>query len=448
MPRSIVELRSDASAIFNAGLRAVDAREAVLRHLRRSEDGLVLCVGSAAKLPLAEFDRISVVGAGKAAAPMAAAVEEVFRGVLPLQGILSVKYGHTTPKPVAVQMFEAGHPTPDAAGVKAAHAVETILDGLGRRDLLIVVVSGGASALLPAPAVGVELEDKQKITEMLLRAGADIDEINVVRKHLSSLKGGQLARRAGEATVIALILSDVIGDRLDVIGSGLTVPDLSCFSDALAVLRKYALMDVAPERVSRRLVAGEQGRIAETPKRKMPPWVHNLVVGSNRLALEAAERAAVGLGYRVQIMSSTMRGESRGVGCGHAAILRDMTQRGQPVCVLFGGETTVTVKGAGKGGRNQELALAALIDLDNLLGAVLLASGTDGTDGPTDAAGAIVDGTSYGRALALGLDPADFLERNDAYPLLDATGDLLRIGPTGTNVMDINILLADGQSAG
>ena len=448
MPRSLSQLRSDAEAIFHAGLDAVDARAAVLHHLHVSVDQRMLCAGSTVELQLAQFDRVFVVGAGKAAAPMATAVEEVLRDRLPLRGVINVKYGHTVPKPIAVDMFECGHPTPDAAGVEGAKAIEAMLDELGKRDLLVVLISGGASALLPAPAVGIELEDKQAITEMLLRAGAEIDEINAVRKHLSSLKGGQLARRAGEATVVALILSDVIGDSLDVIGSGLTVPDSSTFSNALAVLQKYDLMEVAPQRVLSRLIAGEQGRIAETPKEGISPWVHNVVVGSNRLALEGARRAAEKLGYSTQILSSTLRGESREVGRAQAEMLRELTETGQPRCVLSGGETTVTVRGSGKGGRNQEFALAALMAMNKLRGAVLLAAGTDGTDGPTNAAGAIVDGTSYERAFALGMDPADCLARNDSYPLLDAIGDLLRPGPTGTNVMDLNILLADEESAG
>ncbi len=347
-----------------------------------------------------------------------------------------------------MEVIEAQHPVPDAAGVRASAEIERLVRGLNARDLLIVAISGGASALLSAPAEPLSLYAKQKTTDLLLRAGASIHELNAVRKHLSRLKGGQLASLAYPATVISLILSDVIGNRLDVIGSGPTAPDPTTFSDAVEVLKKFRLLDRVPRQVRERLERGAQGKIRETPKPGDPVFkhVHNVVIGSNHLALEAAAREAKALGFQPLILSSSIEGETREVARVHAQILREVIASGNPVrspaCILSGGETTVTVKGKGKGGRNQEFALAAALEIDALRNCVVLSAGTDGTDGPTDAAGAVVSGDTIRNALERGLVAAQYLANNDSYPFLDALGALLKTGPTGTNVMDIHLLIA------
>lgn len=350
-------------------------------------------------------------------------------------------------------MIEAGHPIPDRNGLAASNRVLELLSQFNARDLLIVLVSGGASALLPAPAEPITLRDKQRTTNLLLKAGANIAELNAVRKHLSALKGGNLAARAYPATVVGLLLSDVIGDPLDTIGSGLTAPDPTTFADAVAVLDKYDLTQRIPAAVRDRLFQGAAGALPDTPKPGDPVFrlVHNVIVGSNRLALEAAAAKARSLGYHTLILSSVIQGEASEVAGVHAQILREVHLSSYPVrrpaCILSGGETTVTVRGHGKGGRSQEFALAAAIAIAGLPASIVLSSGTDGTDGPTDAAGAIATGSTVERAAPLELDPAKHLATNDSYPFFDALGDLIRTGPTGTNVMDIHVMLAGGPSA-
>jgi len=281
-----------------------------------------------------------------------------------------------------------------------------------------------------------------------LRAGATIGELNAVRKHLSYLKGGQLAALAYPATVVSLLLSDVVGDPLDVIGSGPTAPDPSTFADALSVLVRRGVLEQVPKSVVTRVKAGARGEICETPKPggQLFHSVHNVVIGSNRLALNAAAREAKALGYRPLILSTSMQGETREVARVHAEILREVRSADKPVaapaCLLSGGETTVTVRGRGRGGRNQEFALAAALAIAGLPDVLVLSAGTDGTDGPTDAAGAIATGDTTGRGLRQQLKAAEYLERNDSYPFFEALGDLIKTGPTGTNVMDIHLLLS------
>lgn len=440
------KLKSDALAIFQAGLRSANAAGAVKRHVRIARS---LLYAGENVINLKQFDRIFVVGAGKAAAAMAAALEEIIGPERIAGGLLNVKLGHNKPAPKMLTLNEGGHPVPDESGEKGALAIEAILRQLTARDLLFVLISGGASALLPAPAPPVTLRDKQKITDQLLKRGADIFELNAVRKHLSRLKGGLLASYAYPATVVSLILSDVIGDRLDVIGSGLTAPDESTFGDALRVLSKFGLTAKAPRSVMARLEEGALGHIPETPKPGDPIFgnVHNVLAGSNRLALEAATRKARELGYHAVILSSSMQGETRETAKAHSEILREvMKGRGlvrKPACLLSGGETTVTVLGKGKGGRNQEFALASAIQLNGETNWALLSGGTDGTDGPTDAAGAFACDSTVNRALLAGLSPAAHLADNDAYPFFERLGDLVKTGPTGTNVMDLHILLAN-----
>jgi glycerate 2-kinase len=431
-------LRSDALRIFYSALKASDPKEAVLRHVRVS-DG-VLFAGKR-RYRLDEFRNIYLTGAGKASARMAVAVERLL-GKRITGGLLNVKHGHVA-KLRRIRLNECGHPVPDEAGVQGAQEIGNIAAKAGEDDLLICLISGGGSALLPFPAQPVTLAEKQDTTQLLLRSGANIHEINTVRKHISSIKGGQLAALAWPAQVLSLILSDVIGDDLDVIGSGPTAPDSSAFLDALAVLEKFGLTNLVPPPVSERIRAGVAGEIPETPKSL--ERVQNLIVGSNQLALDAAAGAARGLGYRPLILSSFIEGETRDVAKVHAAIAKEVLSSGRPVkrpaCVISGGETTVTIKGNGLGGRNQEFALAAAMDIAAISGVLMLSGGTDGSDGPTNAAGALCDGTTIARAEKLGLNAADFLARNDSYHFFEPLGDLIKTGPTGTNVMDVRLAL-------
>ncbi len=441
------KLREDALRIFQAALAAVDPEEAVKRHLRRLRGGRLALDGDIWELD--RFRRISVVGAGKATAPMAKAVEDLL-GERIEGGTIVVKDGHGLPlQRIAVR--EAAHPVPDRRGERGTAEILERLSGCGPEDLVIVLVSGGASALLTAPVAGVSLEEKQATTRLLLACGATIHEMNTVRKHLSRAKGGGLARAAHPARLITLILSDVVGDDLDVIGSGPTVPDASRYEEAVAVFRRYRLWERIPESVRRHLTEGAQGNIPETPKPgdEIFAGSRTLIVGSCLQALEAALRAAETRGYRGLILSSKIEGEAREIARALVAVGKEALHSGNPLpppaCILAGGETTVTLRGEGRGGRNQELALAGAIALEGTARLLLLCAGTDGTDGPTDAAGAVADGGTVARAGKLGLDPRDFLERNDSYTFFDRLGELIRTGPTRTNVMDVYLLLVGGK---
>ncbi len=410
-----------------AALAAADPTAAVEQVLRARHD-------------FDRYKRIFVVGAGKAGGTMAHAVEQLLSGRISA-GCVNVKDGDTA-RTRLIELRPCGHPVPDERGFNGARRIAEICTNAGENDLVICLLSGGASALTPYPAPPITLAEKQETTKLLLASGADIHEINAVRKHISAIKGGQLARLAAPAHVLSLILSDVVGDDLDVIGSGPTAPDASTFQTAFSVLEKYDLRDRVPARVRERLRNGA----LETPKAADPLFenVENIIVGSNQKSLESAARAAKDLGYKTMILSSTIEGETRDVARMHAAIARQIRTHEQPVrppvCVISGGETTVTMRNgnAGKGGRNQEFALAAAIEVAGLEDILILSAGTDGTDGPTDAAGAMADGTTVARANS---NASDALRNHDAYPLFEELGDLVTTGSTGTNVMDLHLIL-------
>lgn len=437
-----MDLKEEARQIFEAGLRAVDSIEAVKRLLTLK--GNTLVVGEQ-ELDLEDFERIWAVGAGKASAAMAQAAEEVL-GDRITGGLVIVKYDHLAPLS-KIRLVEAGHPTPDENGWQATQELIRLVEKLGRRDLVLFLLSGGGSALLPMPVEGITLEEKMAATKLLLKSGASIHEMNTVRKHLSQVKGGQLARLAYPATLISLILSDVVGDRLDVIASGPTVGDPSTYKECQEIVNRYALQDRLPGSVKSHLEAGVKGKVQETPKPNEPIFSQTLsiLVGTNMQALKAAARQAEKLGYTSLILSSLIEGDTTEAAHFHAALAREIVMSGHPVvrpaCLISGGETTVVVRGNGKGGRNQEFSLVAAIELEGLQGVCLLCGGTDGTDGPTDAAGAIVDGDTVARALAKGLNPREFLAENDSYHFFQQLNDLLITGPTNTNVMDLRIVL-------
>ena len=442
MMRSVAELRAAARRVFAAALAAVDPRAAMRRHLR--VEGQWLLAGPA-RFDLPSLRRVIVVGAGKAGAAMAGAVEEIL-GDRVAGGLVNVKAGHTAPLR-RVRLCEAAHPVPDEAGVEGARRMLALLRDAGEGDLVIACISGGGSALLPLPAEGLGLPDKQEVTRRLLACGATIREINAVRKHLSAMKGGLLARAAAPAAVLACIISDIIGDPLDAIASGPTAADPTTFADALGILDRYGLREKVPAAARAHLEAGARGERPETPKPGDPIFtrVTNVLVANNTQAVEAAEVEAKQLGLHALVLSTTVDGETREVARVHAAVAREVRTFGRPVappaCVISGGETTVTLRGEGKGGRNQEFVLAAALALEGVPGAVVFSAGTDGTDGPTDAAGAVADGETCARARSLGLDPQAHLDHNDAYPLFHALGDLVITGPTLTNVMDLRLLL-------
>jgi hydroxypyruvate reductase len=314
---------------------------------------------------------------------------------------------------------------------------------------VIFLLSGGGSALLPFPAAGIELKEKQEVTQLLLDSGADIKEINTVRKHISWMKGGWVAEWAYPSTVIALILSDVVGDQLDVIGSGPTVPDPSTFEEAWEILKKYGLLNEIAPSIRKHLQSGREGKVEETPKpgEAVLEKVSNILIGSNILALREAKKEAESLGFNTLILSSSIEGETREASRFHTAVAKEVISSGNPIprpaCILSGGETTVTIKGKGLGGRNQEFVLAGALEISGVEKVVLLSGGTDGTDGPTDASGALADHTTVHRAETMGLNPRAHLENNDAYPFFQKLGDLLITGPTHTNVMDVRIILVD-----
>jgi hydroxypyruvate reductase len=437
-------VRPELDTVLRAALAAVEPGAAVRCALRLDGGDLIV---AGRRYPLADYRRVLVVGAGKASAPMAAAVEDVLGESVPILGSVTVRYGHSA-RTRWVAIREASHPVPDQAGVEATRAVADLLEDSDEGDLVICVISGGGSALLTLPAEGLSLADMQHTTDALRRSGATINEINVVRKHLDAVKGGGLARLAAPSQVLTLVLSDVVGNPLDAIASGPTVADTSTFLDAAAVFDRYALWDRVPASVAGHLAAGVNAELPETPKPGDPLFsgTQTVIVGSNLLACEAAEGAAELLGFRTLVLSTYIEGEAREVGRVLAGLLREVDASGNPLarpCVLIGGgETTVTVRGSGVGGRNQELCLAAAFALRGLDNVLLVSIGTDGNDGPTDAAGAMVDGTTLDRAAALGLNPAQYLADNNSYAFFDRLGDLIRTGPTNTNVNDIFLLFA------
>jgi glycerate 2-kinase len=439
---ALTKLRADARVIFEAGVQSADPFVALKKVLQLEDERLR--VGERI-YDLAEIQNLFVVGCGKAAARMGLALESVL-GARIRSGVVSVKYGHGI-QLERIEVVEAGHPVPDVAGLNAARRIIDLARLCKKRDLLCLLISGGGSALLPYPADTLTLTDKIRTTSVLLRSGATIQEINAVRKHISGVKGGRLVHLAAPARSIALILSDVIGDSLEVIASGLTVPDCSTYGDCLHIIRDYDLDTRIPRSVVDFLKRGARGRIPETPKPSDPFFqnVQNIIIGNNAQAIAAAQKRAEAFGYRTLVRSEPIAGESRAAAKSHVAIVKEIGRRNKPAsrptCLVSGGETTVTVRGDGIGGRNQEFCLAAALEVDGLAGVVILSGGTDGSDGPTDAAGAIVDGSTIARGKAKNLDAADFLARNDSYSFFQATGDLLVTGPTLTNVMDLQITL-------
>ena len=435
--------------IFNSALSAADPYDAVNKTLKIEGDKLY---AGKTTFNLSDFNRIIVIGAGKGTAPMAQAVEDILRDRID-DGVIIVKYGHTRPLQ-KIRQVEASHPLPDEAGMKGTEEVIRLLEKADEKTIVICLLSGGGSALLVSPADGITLKDKQVATDLLLKSGATIDELNAVRKHLSKVKGGRLAGIAYPATVISMILSDVINDRLDVIASGPTVPDDSTFNDALKIvtklIEKHRLKGKFPEKVIDYLWDGVNGMNQEAPKKGDPCFgnTSSIIVGSLRQALHAARSAANKLGFDTEIVTDKLQGEAREAAkyLAEIALLVKKSHKGiRPRCLLSGGETVVTVKGDGLGGRNQELALAFALEIEGTDGITMLSAGTDGTDGPTDAAGAVVDGETAAFARKLGVDPDKYLENNDSYNFFKKIdrGHHLITGPTGTNVMDIQIITVE-----
>jgi glycerate-2-kinase len=427
----------ELAAIFGEALAALDAGAAVRRVLRREGERLEV-----AGRPLAPGQRIALLAAGKAAASMASAVEEI-AGERISDALAVTKDGHGLALRRSALRF-AGHPVPDERSERAGRAALALVERMPAEDLLLVLLSGGASSLLACPAPGLALSDLEGATRSLLAAGVGIEELNRVRKHLSALAGGRLARRARARRIEVLALSDVPGDRLDAIGSGPFAPDPSTHADALAAAASSGVWGELPARVRAHLEAGARGERDETPKPGDPALagVRHTIVATNATAVEAARAAGERAGLRAETVQGALHGEARAAGVALVARARAARARA-PLLLVAGGETTVTVRGPGRGGRSQELALAAALELDGGPPTALLSAGTDGTDGPTDAAGAYADEATLARARRAGLDASAALAANDSYGFFRAEGGLFRTGPTRTNAMDLALLRID-----
>lgn len=431
-----------AEEIFRAGVAAADPCKLVRRSISLS--GSILSIDEES-CDLDCFERIFLLGAGKACDLMGRGVEEAIGDRL-TGGVVIVPDGSGSAD-APIPRIAAAHPIPDKKGIRAAEELISIARSAGSNDLVIVLLSGGGSALLSALEVGISLEDLRGVTETLLKCGASIGELNAIRKHLSRVKGGGLARLLYPARVITLILSDVVGDDPAVIASGPTAPDSSTFRDCLNILDRYEIRELVPDRIVKRLEEGRADMISETPDGSDPVFrkVRNVVIGNNRIALIGAAEKARKLGRKTVILSDRIIGDTRRAAKIHcalaAAVLRPRAK--QPVCLLSGGETTVSVKGRGQGGRNTEFVLACAREISGRHGITILSGGTDGIDAHTSAAGAICDGTTIARGELLGLEAGEFLDRNDSYTYFNSLGDLLITGATGTNVMDLRVILID-----
>jgi len=435
--------REIAVNALNAALEAVDPKVIIKSKVKVKGNSLTI---ENLLFNLGEFKNVFVVGGGKASGCMAEAVEELL-GDRIKDGIINVPYACPPYQTRRVRLHPASHPIPDISGVKGASRMLNLVDQAEENDLVICLLSGGGSSLMPQPCVGVSLRDKRRVTDMLLKSGATINEVNTVRKHVSGFKGGWLAKRAYPATVVNLILSDVVGDPLDAIASGPTVPDSTTFGDAIEILKHHGLWSKVPVAVRKALLNGKKGLVPETPKAgdKAFAKVHNIVVGNNMTASLAAYNSLKKAELNSLLLSSCLEGQARDVGTMFASMVREIVDSGNPVPkpagIVAGGETTVTVVGKGRGGRNQEIALGAALKMGDMDGVVVASLSTDGVDGPTDAAGAMVDGKTLVRAHGLGLNARRFLLENDSYSFFSGLGDLVFTGLTGTNVDDVSVIV-------
>ena len=428
--------------IIQQVLRASDPRTLLLQKLSRHQN---IFKAGPFQYNLTRYRHIYVVGAGKAAGTMAQVLEKILDDRI-ADGLVVVKYGSAVPVS-SVRILEAGHPVPDRNGMSGAKEIVSLVGQASEKDLVILLLSGGGSALMPLPVEGITLAQKQRTTQHLLKSGARINEINVVRKHLSQIKGGKLLLHAVPANVLTLILSDVLKNPLDIIASGPTAPDPSTYAEAIQILKKYQLWYKLPEPVRWHLNQGQRGRVEETPKPGDPVFkkVHHLIVGDNRVALKAAAQAARTAGFKTYILTAYLQGEAREMAKAFGSIAHKLHKRNHristKICLLASGETTVTVQGNGRGGRCQEFTLAAALEIAGLPRTVVAAFGTDGTDGPTDAAGAYADGMTIHRATRRGLDPVKALQHHNSFPFFKTMSQLIMTGPTGTNLNDLYLLL-------
>jgi glycerate 2-kinase len=437
-----MDLKAAARTIFAEAVKAADPNLGIKKFVKMLGDDIYI---DGEIYPKSIFKKVIVIGGGKASARMGQAIEEIL-GDRISDGWINTKDGHGIPLK-RITVHECGHPVPDERGISGTRRIINLLKSADSETLVICLLSGGGSALMPAPVDGITLGEKQDVTRLLLASGAAIDELNAVRKHLSVLKGGGMAKLAAPARLHVLILSDVIGDKLDTIASGPAVSDPSTFKDCIDICTRYGIIEKLPPSVLQRFILGTEGKISETAKEgdESLAMARNTLIGNNSMSVQAAVKKASELGFNTLVLSTVLEGEAKEVGTVFAAIASEIISSGNPIkspaCVIGGGETTVTVRGGGKGGRNQEMALQAADRISSLSDAVFLSGGTDGTDGPTDAAGGVVDNETKNTGIKKGLNLHSYLKENDSYHYLQKVESLLMTGPTGTNVMDVQILL-------